>query len=278
MDQKLVIVLVLYKKKLSESPSYNALFYAVTKRENIHLLVYDNSPEEQGDVLFKNNQVSYIHDPANPGLATAYNQGLALFRQISAQFLLLLDQDTEIDFPYLDSLVSLSDSKAVGAYVPNVYSGDRKISPVFSEEYVGGELSFPPLGKTEERLMAVNSGTVLTERGLSAIGQFNEAFPLDFLDHWLFWQLHQKHQAIEVLDKTLAHDLSVLDYSKVSLARYESILSAERLFYQKYDRSKLAAHTKHLVKRVVKQFLTVRNRKIWRRTWREYRLLVREGK
>lgn len=276
MDHTLVIVLVLYKKKLTECPSYNALYYAVMKRKNIHLLVYDNSPEEQGDVLFKNKQVCYIHDPQNPGLAKAYNKGVALFNQLSAQLMLLLDQDTEIDFPYLDKITLLSDTEAVGAFVPNVYSGSQKISPVFSDKYVGGELSFPAIGRTEQRLMAINSGTVLTKKGLSAVGQFNEDFSLDFLDHWLFWKLYQEHQKIEVVDLILAHDLSVLDYSQVSLERYESIISAERLFYQKYDRDKLQHHISHLPKRIVKQFLTVRNRKIWRRTWHEYRMLVRE--
>lgn len=278
MKHTLVIVLVLYKKKLIECPSYNALFYAVTKKKNIHLLIYDNSPEEQVDVLFKNAQVRYIHDPVNPGLAKAYNEGLQLFKEVSAQLLLLLDQDTEIDYPYLDQLTSLEDLETVGAFVPNVFSGERKISPVFSEEYVGGSSSSPEIGKTRQRLMAVNSGTVLTERGLSAIGVFNEAFPLDFLDHWLFWKLYQEQQTIEVLDMTLAHDLSVLDYSKVSLERYESIITAERLFYQTYDKNMLTVHTKHLIKRTIKQFLTVKNRNIWRRTWREYRLLVRAGK
>ncbi|WP_321385418.1 glycosyltransferase [uncultured Enterococcus sp.] len=277
MEQRLVIVLVLYKKSLSDCPSYNALYYAVSKRKNMHLVVYDNSLEEHGDVLYKNNQVHYIHNPANPGLATAYNEGLSLFQKLSAQLMLLLDQDTEIDFSYLDKITSRTDGESVGAFVPLVYSGNQRISPVFSDNYVGGGLSFPELGKTSHRLMAVNSGTVLTASGLAAIERFNEEFPLDFLDHWLFWKLYQEKQEIEVLDVTLAHDLSVLDYSQVSLTRYESIITAERRFYQNYDTSMLTVHKKHLLKRMIKQLLTVKNRKIWRRTWQEYRLLARVG-
>ncbi|WP_086350448.1 glycosyltransferase [Candidatus Enterococcus clewellii] len=278
MAHTLVVVLVLYKKKIAECPSYNALSQIVAKRKNVYLLIYDNSPKKQADALFDRERVSYLHNSANPGLAQAYNKGLSLFNQVSAQLLLLLDQDTEVDSSYFEQITSLSDVDNVGAFVPIVYSGSRKISPVFSDSYVSGELSFPSVGRTEQRLMAINSGTSLTKAGVTAVGQFNEAFPLDFLDHWIFWKLNQEHQSIEVLDLKLEHDLSVLDYSQISLARYESIISAERLFYQKYDKGKLADHTKHLMKRTVKQFVTVKNRKIWRRTWKEYRLLVREGK
>lgn len=278
MAHTLVVVFVLYKKKIAECPSYNALSEIVAKRENVYLLVYDNSPERQADVLFEKEQVRYLHNSANPGLAQAYNMGLALFDQVSARLLLLLDQDTEVDSSYFEEIGTLLDVDHVGAFVPIVYSGSQKISPVLSDSYISSGLSFPLVGKTEQRLMAINSGAIFTKIGLTAIGQFNEAFPLDFLDHWIFWKLYQEHQVIEVLDLKLAHDLSVLDYSQVSLDRYESIVSAERLFYQKYDKDKLAVHTKHLIKRTIKQFVTVKNRKIWRRTWKEYRLLVREEK
>lgn len=278
MAHTLVAVLVLYKMKIVECPSYNALSEVMAKRKNVHLLIYDNSPERQEDALFEKDQVSYLHNSANPGLAEAYNKGLVLFNQVSAHLLLLLDQDTEVDISYFERITSLTDVNNVGAFVPIVYSGSRKISPVFSDSYISGELTFPSIGRTEQRLMAINSGTSLTKAGVVAIGQFNEAFPLDFLDHWIFWKLYQEHQAIEVLDLKMEHDLSVLDYSQVSLNRYESIVSAERLFYQRYDKDKLAVHTKHLMKRTIKQFVTVKNRKIWRRTWKEYCLLVREGK
>ena len=68
----------------------------------------------------------------------------------------------------------------------------------------------------------------------------------------------------------MTHDLSVLDYKKVNVTRYQSILAAESIFYQEYDRQHLMQHRKQLVLRMTKQFLTVKNRQIWRMTLRSF--------
>ena len=275
MANSLVIAIVLYQTQIAQTPSYDLLRELVTKKKTVHLFVYDNSLESQEDELFRDGNVQYFHDERNPGLAVAYNSVKEYCTNINGDLLLLLDQDTLIKETYIEKLLALDVTAEIGAYVPIVYSHGRQISPVSSEHYIGGNSTFPIAGLYSEKIMSINSGTVIPKATLALLGDFNLEFPLDFLDHWLFWQLHQLHKKICVLDEQLNHDLSVLDYSTISSKRYESIIQAESLFYQKYDRDKFKEHKKHLLFRTIKQFLKVKNRAIWRRTFSEYRKLTK---
>jgi GT2 family glycosyltransferase len=273
----LVITIVLYQTKFSQSASYQLLKERL-QQQSIFLLVYDNSFVAQKDELFDLPNVYYHHDQSNSGLAKAYNTGLQLLKEQTADLLLLLDQDTALSADYLDTIGKEPLNPEIGSYVPLIYSGERQISPVFSDQYVGRASAVPVAGVYKERLMAINSGTVLTKETLMKLGAFNLEFPLDFLDHWLFLALYQMGVKVKVLPEYLSHDLSVLDYEKVSIKRYESIIQAETLFYQQYDQEKLGAHKRQLFLRTIKQFLRVKNRSIWRRTWSEYRLLRKDAK
>ncbi|MGX7244034.1 glycosyltransferase [Enterococcus quebecensis] len=275
MENKVVITIVLYRTNFSQTPSYNLLKNYIVEKKSVYLLLYDNSDKAQDNELFDQENVCYIHDETNPGLAKAYNAGNRYLTEVKGDIMLLLDQDTLLDERYLEKLLCMSLDIAIGAYVPIVSSHGRQISPVFSDKYIGRQSELPTSGSYSKMIMSINSGTALPKETLKSIGMFNLDFPLDFLDHWLFWKIYQLHKKVCVLDYHLEHDLSVLDYRRVNSQRYESIIRAETLFYQKYDQDKLLVHRKHLFLRTIKQFLRVKNRKIWRRTFLEYRSLMK---
>ena len=270
MENIMVTVLVVYKENINRTPSYSLLKKFLKEKRNFYLLVYDNSPEKQVDELLGFENVRYIHNQENAGLAEAYNEGIAYLDQVSGELLLLLDQDTELEASYLEFALQLAIQSTIGAYVPRVFSGERQISPVFSEEYVNIKSEKPAVGLSEKRVMAINSGTLLPKETLNIIGRFNVEFSLDFLDHWLFWELYQKNLQVMVLDQTITHDLSVLSHDYVSIERYNEMLIAETNFYKEYDVEQLKRHKKQLFLRTVKQLLLVKNRLIWKRTWREF--------
>ncbi|MHC5229584.1 glycosyltransferase [Enterococcus sp. LJL99] len=273
MPYKIVITIVLYENEFADTPSY-LLLKKLLEQGNYSLLIYDNSKHKQTNDFFDNERVHYMHDPSNPGLAKAYNAAKKLLFEINADFLLLLDQDTLLSEDYIAKIEQLHPQNDIGAFVPIVQCKGRQISPVFNDDYVSGQSSFPKAGKYEA-VMAINSGTVLPKETLELLGEFNLDFPLDYLDHWLFWEIGQKQKKIKVLDTILEHDLSVLNYRTVTIGRYESIISAETLFYKKYQIGKFSTYKKHLLLRALKQFLTVKNRKIWHRTVAEYLSLMR---
>ncbi|EOI04932.1 hypothetical protein UAY_00704 [Enterococcus moraviensis ATCC BAA-383] len=275
MENTLVITIVLYQTKFSKTPSYEYLKKIINEQRPVYLFIYDNSQKAQEDELFHKENVYYVHDETNPGLARAYNAGAQYLAEVQGELMLLLDQDTLVEEAYLEMLCSLKLAEDIGAYVPIVHSHGRQISPLFSDKYVGRQSELPKVGTYSERIMSINSGTVLPKTTLTSIGSFNLDFPLDFLDHWLFWEIHRLNKKISVVDYQLEHDLSVLDYQTISSERYESIIRGETLFYQKYDQDKFYSHKRQLILRTIKQFLRVKNRKIWRRTLVEYRSLMK---
>ena len=118
--------------------------------------------------------------------------------------------------------------------------------------------------------MAINSGALIRVEFLNIIGGFNEDFPLDYLDHWLFHEIYENGYKVRLLDLTLEHELSVMDYSRVSLARYQSILESEIKFFKNYQQDLYKAYRIQLAKRFLKQVLTVKNKKIALYTLRRF--------
>lgn len=269
MENQLLVVVVLYQQNLSNMPSYKLFSKAVSEKK-IQLVVYDNSRQPQADSLFKKENVLYYHDATNPGLAKAYNYALAHTKKEHFSFI-TLDQDSRLNEAYFDELLQIVWEEDVVAAVPMVYDHGRQISPVYADQYVNRQVQMVKEPQVvSDRLMAINSGAAFSIPFLKKIGGFSTDFPLDFLDHWLFWKMYQLKKKVAVLPQKIEHDLSVLDYTKVNVNRYRSILQAENLFYQKYDQELLKKHQKQLLLRTAKQCLTVKNRKIWRLTLRAF--------
>ncbi|MDT2752417.1 MULTISPECIES: glycosyltransferase [Enterococcus] len=264
-----LVVVVLYQQPIEKTPSFALLSQAVLDQK-IQLVIFDNSPTEQHHSLFEKKFVNYYHDAQNPGLAAAYNYALSQ-AQPTIQRLITLDQDTVLNESYLEQISQVEFSDDCVVAVPMIFDQGQQISPVYADQYVNRTYrAVSEVGLTEQRVMAINSGTVFSISFLQTIGGFNPAFSLDFLDHWFFWKVYQLHKKIEILPIRLEHDLSVLNYEKVSTTRYESILAAETKFYREYDQIHWKKHRKQLLLRSIKQFLTVKNRKIWRSTLRVY--------
>ena len=82
-------------------------------------------------------------------------------------------------------------------------------------------------------ITAINSASCISVNFLNKIGGFNNSFPLDMLDHWLNYEINKHTKDTYVFASNISHNLSVTDYSSLSIKRYEKILLAEKLFYTK---------------------------------------------
>lgn len=266
---KLTLVIVLYKQRPEESKTFLTLKQTLLsldkELENIDVIIYDNSPEKQefNPLSLKGLHTSYIHDPRNLGIVPAYNYAWTAAKENGSQWLLLLDHDTELTELYIRGILNLPEmGLEVAAVVPKIISENTMISPVYSDSLRPLKEERPKEGLQEKPVMAINSGALIRLEFLNEIGGFNLDFPLDYLDHWLFYEIYAKGYSVWLLDVTLEHELSVMDYSRVSLARYQSILNSEVSFYQNYKNDLFPSYRKQLVKRFLKQALTVKNKKI----------------
>lgn len=268
MNEPLQLVIVLYHMKWSQLPSKKTLTNFLKKRPDSHLLIVDNSLEAQTDPFFKEANVNYQHEPSNPGLAKAYNAGLAFANTTKKPWLILLDQDTALTEEYFDILSEyLSLNKQVVCLVPQMIANQKQISPLLAKNYIDRHWTYPKVGVSNERIMAINSASIWQVIFLNQIGGFDLDFPLDFLDHWLFYQVHAQKRSVAILPVYLQHDLSVLHYQTMSIKRYKSILQAEKKYYTQIEPILKKRHIKQLKLRLVKQFFTLKNRKIWKATW-----------
>lgn len=263
------IVLVIYKIKIHNSKTFQSLLNICDKNKfdlnDMEIIIYDNSPDKQDfDLdLYSAMNIKYVHDDRNLGISEAYNYALAIANQNNSKWLLLLDHDTELTSSYVHSMLNHSIiDKRVVAIVPRVYFNGKLISPVFSNTLRPLESKKPDIGIIAEPIMAVNSGALIRVEFLNAIKGFSKQFPLDFLDHWLFYEIYSRGYYASVLEVDLNHDLSVMDYNNVSFNRYKSILDSEILFYREYKKDLFKVYKLQLCKRLLKQLLVVKNKKI----------------
>ncbi len=271
---KFVAVTVLYHKKVADLPFADLFPYF--NAEDISLVLYDNSEKPQEE-LPQEKTITYVHDKRNIGLVPAYNLALQMAKEQGAEGVLLLDHDTEISREYLETLKNETFSGKVGCIVPQIRTTNGIISPLKADAYINHQHTPLTTGTYDGPYMAINSGSLISVKALEEIGGFNEEFPLDFLDHWLFHALGEKNYQIKVLQNVIDHDLSVLDYKNVSHRRYESILAGERIYYSKYHQDFLKNHQKQLLKRTLKQLVKVSDKYFFKRTFQEY-LTIRKLK
>lgn len=231
MKSKLAIVVVLYNKKIEDIRSIELLRQFCTG----DVYVYDNSVSgvQEHDVP---PWITYKHDPTNPGLAKAYNWALGNAVEKGADWLMVLDHDTTLNADFFSSVseaIAKTDKDYIAVLMPVVFANSRIISPVSSSLFKYHK-PITETGLIDGDVTGINSATTIRISFLKNLGGFNELFPLDYLDHWLFDQLRQKGLSIYVLNSTINQDLSIYNFfQNVSVARYESILQAKHEFYTK---------------------------------------------
>ncbi|WP_338449547.1 glycosyltransferase [Niallia oryzisoli] len=265
---KVTIVVVFYKQVIEQSKTFSSLKKVLLERKDslagIDMILYDNSPEQQDfDANHYPGNIDYIHDPRNLGIATAYNYTWQRAQENGSEWLLLFDHDTMVTEEYIDLMLKDHDiTEEIAAVVPKIMTNGIMVSPVYSHSLRPLQTERPVEGIQEKPVMAINSGSLVRISFLNEIGGFNTEFPLDYLDHWLFHEIYEQGKKILLLRVTLEHDLSVMDYSTVSLNRYKSILDSEMKYYSNYKTELIGEYRKQLFKRLAKQLLVVKNKRI----------------
>lgn len=266
---KLAVVIVTYKKQLRSTSIYPVLERMFENQ--IPVICYDNSPESQR-VNIDNPFFVYYHDSRNKGIAAAYNYAAEkAVHRFNCDGLLLLDHDSKIDFNFIAAIRQEKFEDDIVAVVPRAFSNERQISPLAADQYIDHKAHTLMPGIYSTPVMSINSGSMIDLKFIKEIGGFNEEFPLDFLDHWLFYMVNHFCKKVKVLPLSFQHDLSVLDYTHVSHVRFDSILSSESLFYRKYRQDLLKRHQKQLLLRSIKLFLTVSDKYFAKKAWQEFK-------
>jgi GT2 family glycosyltransferase len=210
MNNKILIVIVLYNEQLNDSIAYNSLKNNTT---NYSFFIYDNSPI---DFIRTENALSckdvYINDYSNSGLSSAYNAAAIHAKERSFDWLLLLDQDTFLPDNllniYQDLIQNYPDIKLFAPCVKlkstNYYisPGNKRLKRVCSGgKKLSGLLSLKKYG-------AINSGLLINVNSFIDCGGYNEQVYLDFSDFQFFERFSKHNKYFFVTDIVLQQNLS----------------------------------------------------------------------
>ena len=241
---EILAVIVLYKKKVDESPALRSLrasFECLDKDKDLRLkiLVYENgSTGIEAGVIPEN--VVYHASPDNGGLASAYSFALKMATSEGFDWLLTLDQDSTVPEALLSHVTAIAgeilDQNDIAGIVPEVLSRNIFISPHVLKRGRSVRLPAGFVGIPQREVSAINSGTIWRTSSLREVGGFNPLFWLDYLDHWLFYEIQRAGRHIYVAGNLrIEHELSLLNREhRPTPERYENILGAESVFFDLY--------------------------------------------
>lgn len=254
---KILILIVLYKKSIEESVSYRTLKECI-KSQNIRykLIIYNNSSEYG---LAESADAIVINSDHNGKLSSAYNYAWRYALAEGYQWLLLLDQDSELSEDYVGCLSdfrqNMTDDSIV-AVVPKLADGSQILSPRKISSVGWWENALQRTGIQRGRVVAFNSLSLLNVNFVQSIGGFSDKYPLDMLDHWYYNQIYLQKKKVYVLDCMINHNLSFQNYERdVDLVRHTEFLEAERLFVKELGLRYYVGYKVKLFLRVIKQYL-----------------------
>lgn len=198
VDQtRIHVILVIYQIKISDSSAYESLRKHL---DHFELIVIDNSTEEewirQNHDFCADHHILYRSEGQNLGLSKAYNLGLdaILNTPDHGNWLIPLDQDTDLPAEYFDEVLSLSQGRSHSVYCPNVHSAQGKISPIILRSEYTVTL---PMTDTKLRV-CINSGLMWNVELLKSL-RFDEGIFLDMVDYDIFMQLYAHNQTSQVI-------------------------------------------------------------------------------
>ena len=241
-------VVVLYKIRLSDSRTYQSLMNSwLTIRvgeRKMRLLVYDNSPEDYQEAetsfsaqLAAGFEVKYIRDTANPGVSKAYNVGAAFARSAGLDYLMLLDQDTQLPNDYLPCVATaLASDEGHQLICPVIKFNDRVISPAGFFLHRSVTLKQVKAGvNILKKMRPINSGLIIKLDLFEKVGGYDEAFSLDYSDHYFIHKLKAHWQYLFVMDCDVNHSLSSNELVPLPqfYNRFETFLKSTRAYMRK---------------------------------------------
>lgn len=177
-------VIVLYKMRLEESPSFRSV-YAQAKRQTrakIGFFICDNSPMADNK-RSEYPDVHYEHHPENKGLGYAYNAAARYSRQKGLEWLILLDQDTILSDDFLACYAeTLPIHPEVELFASQIFLPSKKeLSPLRRWKAQKRSLQPDKLYLLKHYLL-INSGLCIKLALFERSGGYDERVWLDFAD------------------------------------------------------------------------------------------------
>lgn len=246
--QQVIAVVVLYNVKFSESKTIQTLHSSACRiGETISLFIYDNSATPCFDYdaeKFPFFKVDYVHDAANPGISKAYNTCAKKY-ETSKEWILLLDQDTELNDDTLAKYVSSLVTRKSHLYIPKIFDENTKrlISPFNFFYRRGFYMSERNLKNGicdfKKGISFINSGALISIKAFLAVGGYDENL-FDYSDHEFFERFSVVYTTYFLVNLNVFHSLSSFDsHNSVTAKNRYRIFCKSSKYYAKKSKSVL---------------------------------------
>jgi GT2 family glycosyltransferase len=214
--EELLVVLVIYKMEINESPAFNSLTIALQSlNQKTSIFIYDNSPHSHSHTANENWLTTYRNDPSNPGVSKAYNEGFKCAKDQGKKWMLLVDQDTifEKDF-FLKYKIAVEENQNEKIFVPIQHDSKGIVSPfhfhfgrgIRLKKFIAGQYQL-----AEKKF--INSGLLISYELFELSGGFDERFKLDFSDLAFIERLKSVTRTFLVIDSKCTHSLFATECS-----------------------------------------------------------------
>lgn len=176
---KLGIIVVSYYP--NESQIYN--FFSLVEKKNYKVVIVDNSCNDKVKKKLKENKsksnLKLIFPNTNNGIASAFNSGINYLINEGYEYVLLLDQDTDVNFDIIDK--HFNDFIAI--------NDDRKLAcgwsfnsiPYFLKYRFFSRKVYMNKGIIDVDIL-ITSGMIIDLKKIKIAGFFNEELFMDFVD------------------------------------------------------------------------------------------------
>lgn len=224
MEVKLAAVIVLYKEKLEATTSYLSLL----KEANLPIFCYDNSPHPNEPSGIEN--LTYVSNPENPGVSTAYNAAWVWAKEHGISHLLLLDTDSKFPEKTIEQYLIYLEANPEKIIAPSVYSKQRRISPFYfkyGKSFYGDNIKYGDF--TLGEMIAINSGTVVPLKVLEECKGFEQSLPLDWSDVYFMRKAGKLGFKAFHMDMRVEHGLSEHENQSTASVKYRFGLQLEAI-------------------------------------------------
>ncbi len=203
----LLIVVVLYQQKIIDAKSWTSLMTALPARASVFLFDNGEVSQEVPPAIFN---LYYHRSPKNVGVAGAFNAAWHKARQLDKQWILLLDQDTEVSYQLFESFYhSITKFPAIKMFAPILKDKKGVLSPFYFKKGISKRLRKVEEGVFQfENRRVANSGTLVKTMVFDQVNGFDERLPLDYSDIFFQEKISRHNPSFVVVPAQLSHQFS----------------------------------------------------------------------
>ena len=163
-------------------------------------VVSDDASPATYDELLRSSPVSVIRHREREGIARSLNIGLATALESDAQWLLTVDQDSDLPAQYVDHLLATAKSAQEAGLLVGVVAAQTVNIP-------GADLGYPARYEAGHLVTAevFQSGSLWSVAALAEIGGFDESFGIDAVDAAACLRLRERGYRIVLAEGTSFH-------------------------------------------------------------------------